>query len=139
MPTILIMDDDPDFLRLLGLWLESEDYRVLSSHDPQQGLDLLDQESVDLVITDLRMPVMDGLTATRRIRDGDGPNADTPIVVLSASARSEDHEAGLEAGADAYLTKPIDFAALAEMMGRAAGGRAALSAAEDSPSQSAAA
>ena len=70
------------------------------------------------------MPVMDGLTATRLIRDGAAPNAETPIVVLSASARSEDHEAGLEAGADAYLNKPIDFAALAELMNRVRGGRA---------------
>jgi CheY-like chemotaxis protein len=69
---------------------------------------------------------MDGLTATRKIREGQGLNADTPIVVLSASARSEDHQAGLDAGADAYLTKPIDFGALAEMMSRVPGGREAV-------------
>jgi CheY-like chemotaxis protein len=75
---------------------------------------------------------MDGLTATRAIRAGAGPNADTPIVVLSASARTEDHEAGLEAGADAYLNKPIDFAALALVMNRVGAGRAAVRALVDS-------
>jgi two-component system, sensor histidine kinase len=69
---------------------------------------------------------MDGLTATRGIRAGGGANAETPIVVLSASARTEDHEAGLEAGADAYLNKPIDFAALAGVMNQVGSGRAGL-------------
>ena len=80
----------------------------------------------DLIIMDVNMPVMDGLTATRAIRAGQGPNHDTPIVVLSASARSEDHAAGLDAGADAYLNKPIDFAALAKVMNRVGGGRTAI-------------
>jgi len=86
------------------------------------------------------MPVMDGLTATRHIRDGGGINAETPIVVLSASARSEDHAAGLEAGADAYLNKPIDFAALARMMAHVGEGREALRAmmGTESPAQAAA-
>jgi len=68
---------------------------------------------------------MDGLTATRLIREG-GANATTPIIVLSASARNEDHEAGLAAGADAYLNKPIDFRSLSALMTQAAGGREAL-------------
>jgi CheY-like chemotaxis protein len=75
---------------------------------------------------DVNMPVMDGLTATRLIREGGGVNNDTPIVVLSASARNEDHEAGLAAGADAYLNKPIDFRSLAGLMVQVPGGRMAL-------------
>jgi CheY-like chemotaxis protein len=77
------------------------------------------------------MPVMDGLSATRLIREGRGVNGDTPIVVLSASARIEDHEAGLAAGADAYLNKPIDFRSLAGLMAQVPGGRAALRQAGD--------
>ncbi len=76
------------------------------------------------------MPVMDGLSATRLIRTR-GPNAETPIAVLSASARNEDHEAGLEAGADAYLNKPIDFASLAQLMQKVRGGRTSVSAAAE--------
>ena len=60
--------------------------------------------------------------ATVALRDVDGPNQDAPVVVLSASARAEDHEAGFAAGADAYLNKPIDFKALAAVLGRAACG-----------------
>ena len=60
------------------------------------------------------------------IRAGDGPNSDTPIIVLSASARNEDHEAGMLAGADAYLNKPIDFRSLANLMAQVPGGRSAL-------------
>jgi CheY-like chemotaxis protein len=85
----------------------------------------------DLIVMDVNMPVMDGLTATRGIRAGGGINAETPIVVLSASARTEDHEAGLEAGADAYLNKPIDFAALAQVMNQVGAGRAGLRALAD--------
>ena len=61
-----------------------------------------------------------------KANDSGLPNSDTPIIVLSASARNEDHEAGMLAGADAYLNKPIDFGALAELMARAAGGRESL-------------
>src|SRR5690606_23358451 len=96
-------------------------------------------QAFDLIVMDVNMPVMDGLTATRRIRADGGPNCDTPIVVLSASARSEDHEAGLEAGADAYLNKPIDFTALAQVMNRVGGGREAVRALADSGQTAAAA
>jgi CheY-like chemotaxis protein len=72
------------------------------------------------------MPVMDGLTATSLLRESEGPNQETPVVVLSASARTEDHEAGLAAGADAYLNKPIDFKAFAELLNRLPGGREGL-------------
>ena len=83
-------------------------------------------DTFDLIIMDVNMPVMDGLTATRKLRAQPGPNRDAPVVVLSASARHEDHEAGLAAGADAYLNKPIDFAALADLMNRVEGGREAI-------------
>jgi signal transduction histidine kinase/ActR/RegA family two-component response regulator len=136
---VLVVEDHPVNRMILEAWMSTASHAAVTAENGQLAVEAASEQPFDLIIMDVNMPVMDGLTATRRIRDGDGPNADTPIVVLSASARSEDHEAGLEAGADAYLTKPIDFAALAEMMGRAAGGRAALSAAEDSPSQSAAA
>ncbi|GAA0201022.1 hypothetical protein GCM10010203_60780 [Actinomadura yumaensis] len=136
---VLVVEDHPVNRMILEAWMSTASHAAVTAENGQLAVEAASEQPFDLIIMDVNMPVMDGLTATRRIRDGDGPNADTPIVVLSASARSEDHEAGLEAGADAYLTKPIDFAALAGMMGRAAGGRAALSAAEDSPSQSAAA
>ncbi len=87
-------------------------------------------QAFDLIIMDVNMPVMDGLSATRLIRQ-DGANAETPIAVLSASARREDHRAGLDAGADAYLNKPIDFAALAVLMNQVGGGRVAVRALQE--------
>lgn len=72
------------------------------------------------------MPVMDGLTATRELRAIAGPNQQVPVVVLSASARPEDHARGFAAGADAYVDKPVDFGALARVMGLAPSGRDAL-------------
>ena len=97
-----------------------------TAENGQIAVEAAGEQRFDLIIMDVNMPVMDGLTATRLIRAGDGPNSDTPIIVLSASARNEDHEAGMLAGADAYLNKPIDFGALAELMARAAGGRESL-------------
>ena len=88
------------------------------------ALSMAAEQAFDLILMDVNMPVMDGLTATRQLRDAPGPNQEAPVVVLSASARAEDHEAGYAAGADAYLNKPIDFKALASVLSRAAyGGR----------------
>jgi CheY-like chemotaxis protein len=72
---------------------------------------------------DINLPVMDGLTATRAIRQSSGPNCDAPIVIVSASARSEDHSAGRQAGADAHVNKPIDLNQMAQLVERAGGGR----------------
>ena len=106
--------------------MSSAGHTSSTAENGQIALDMSAGQRFDLIVMDVNMPVMDGLTATRGIRAGAGANAETPIVVLSASARTEDHEAGLEAGADAYLNKPIDFAALAQVMNHVGSGRAAL-------------
>ncbi|GEM_PF-4698810 len=82
-------------------------------------------QGFDLIIMDVNMPVMDGLLATGHIRENAGPNRETAIVILSASARGEDHQRGLDAGGDAYLDKPVDFGALMEVLVLAGGGRRA--------------
>ncbi|MDD2749945.1 MAG: sigma-54 dependent transcriptional regulator [Acidithiobacillus sp.] len=104
MPTILIIDDDPDFLRLLGLWLESEDYRVLSSNNPLQGLELLDQENVDLLITDLRMPIMDGMAVLEAAQARD---PDLPVILLTAHGTIPNAVEAMRAQAFGYLSKPF--------------------------------
>jgi len=86
-------------------------------------------QAFDVIVTDINMPVMDGLTATREIRGQPGPNQEAPVIILSASAQPRDHIAGYEAGADAYFDKPIDLDELAIMVERAAGGREILRAA----------
>lgn len=124
--SVLIVEDHPVNRMILEAWMSSAGHVSATAENGQVALETCDEQPFDLIIMDVNMPVMDGLTATRHIRDGAGVNAETPIVVLSASARSEDHAAGLEAGADAYLNKPIDFAALAQMMTHVGEGREAL-------------
>lgn len=120
---VLVVEDHPVNRMILEAWMGSADHITTTAENGQIAVEAAAGQKFDLIIMDVNMPVMDGLTATRRIRDGGGVNAVTPIVVLSASARSEDHQAGLDAGADAYLNKPIDFNALAALMGRVGGGR----------------
>ena len=123
---VLVVEDHPVNRMILEAWMSSASHVTSTAENGQMAVEIAKDQPFDLIIMDVNMPVMDGLTATRLIRDGGGQNAGTPIVVLSASARNEDHEAGLEAGADAYLNKPIDFSALAALMGRVGGGREAV-------------
>jgi signal transduction histidine kinase/CheY-like chemotaxis protein len=121
---VLIVEDHPVNRMILEAWMSSAGHTAATAENGQIAIEAAGEQRFDLIIMDVNMPVMDGLTATRAIRAGDSPNCDTPIVVLSASARTEDHQAGLDAGADAYLNKPIDFAALAMVMNRVNAGRA---------------
>ncbi|MEN5363734.1 response regulator [Brevundimonas intermedia] len=123
---VLVVEDHPVNRMILEAWMSSASHVTSTAENGQMAVEIAKDQPFDLIIMDVNMPVMDGLTATRLIRDGGGQNAGTPIVVLSASARTEDHEAGLEAGADAYLNKPIDFSALAALIGRVGGGREAV-------------
>jgi len=122
---VLVVEDHPVNRMILEAWMGSTGRRTTTAENGQEAVDIAQHQAFDLIIMDVNMPVMDGLTATRLIRAG-GANAETPIVVLSASARNEDHEAGMAAGADAYLNKPIDFRSLAGLMTQAKGGRPAL-------------
>lgn len=128
---VLVVEDHPVNRMILEAWLGSSGHSTASAENGQIAVDMSAQQQFDLIIMDVNMPVMDGLSATRLIR-ARGLNAETPIAVLSASARHEDHEAGMQAGADAYLNKPIDFAELAQLMQNVQGGRASVSAGANS-------
>ena len=136
---VLVVEDHPVNRMILEAWMGSAGHRTSTAENGQLAVDLAKSQRFDLIIMDVNMPVMDGLTATRLIREGGGVNVDTPVVVLSASARNEDHEAGLAAGADAYLNKPIDFRGLARLMALVPGGRAALHASDEASEEPAAA
>ena len=129
---VLVVEDHPVNRMILEAWMSSAGHTSSTAENGEIAVEMAGGQRFDLIVMDVNMPVMDGLTATREIRAGGGVNAETPIVVLSASARTEDHEAGLEAGADAYLNKPIDFAALAMVMNQVGSGREALRALVDS-------
>ncbi|HEY6031801.1 MAG TPA: response regulator [Gaiellaceae bacterium] len=103
---ILVADDDEDILALVSLRLRRLGYRVAEARDGEAALAEVARERPALVILDLMMPRVDGYGVIRRLR-ADPETASLPVVVLSARARSADAAAGLEAGADAYLSKPF--------------------------------
>jgi len=123
---VLVVEDHPVNRMIVEAWLASAGHVAVAAENGQIGLEVAKAQPFDLILMDVNMPVMDGLTATQLLRETEGPNQHTPVVVLSASARSEDHEAGLAAGADAYLNKPIDFKVFAAMLNRLHEGRGAL-------------
>ncbi len=135
---VLVVEDHPVNRMILEAWLGSAGHASISAENGKIAVEMAEHQAFDLIIMDVNMPVMDGLTATRAVRAGQCLNSETPIVVLSASARSEDHAAGLDAGADAYLNKPIDFAALASLMNLVSGGRAGVRSSMDTPQSAAA-
>jgi signal transduction histidine kinase/CheY-like chemotaxis protein len=113
---VLVVEDHPVNRMIIEAWLASAGHVATAAENGEKAIELCGLERYDLILMDVNMPVMDGLTATRKLRAADGPNCETAVVVLSASARAEDHDAGIAAGADAYLDKPIDFKRLALLM-----------------------
>ena len=101
--TILVVDDEPEIVRLVRAYLEEAGYRVVTGADGQEALYVARREKPDLVVLDVLMPQMDGLEFTRRIRR----ERDVPIIMLTARAEETDRIVGLELGADDYITKPF--------------------------------
>jgi len=101
--TILVVDDEPEIVRLVRSYLEKDGYRVVTAHNGEEALYAARHEKPDLVILDILMPRMDGLEFTRRIRR----EQDVPIIMLTARAEETDRIVGLEMGADDYVTKPF--------------------------------
>jgi two-component system response regulator MprA len=104
--TILVVDDDRAIRESLDRALEIEGYRVVMASDGAQALDLVASEQPDLVVLDLMMPNVDGLTVCRRLR---ARRDRTPILMLTARTETSDRVSGLDAGADDYLPKPFDL------------------------------
>ena len=101
--TILVVDDEPQIVRLVRAYLEEAGFRVVIASDGQQALYVARHEMPDLVVLDILMPHVDGLEFTRRIRR----ERNVPIVMLTARAEETDRIVGLELGADDYVTKPF--------------------------------
>lgn len=102
---ILLVDDDLDTLRLVGLMLQRQGYEVRAASNGPQALSMAQVEQPELILLDIMMPEMDGYEVARRLR-GDPATADIPIIMFTAKAQVDDKVAGFEAGADDYLTKP---------------------------------
>src|SRR5512146_1371917 len=102
---ILIVDDDLDTLRLVGLMLQRQGYQISAATNGQQGLDKAFDEDPDLILLDVMMPDMDGYEVTRRLRQHPS-TMETPILMFTAKTQLDDKVIGFEVGADDYLTKP---------------------------------
>jgi len=100
---ILLIDDDVQLCAMLAELLRTESYDVQIANDGKTGLNLQKTARPDLVILDVMMPAMDGMTVLRRLRD----NSSVPVLMLTARGEDSDRIAGLELGADDYLAKPF--------------------------------
>ena len=103
MYNILICDDQPDIVNALKIYLSPEGYRLFTAFNGLEALEVVRQEQIQLVLLDVMMPKMDGITATAKIRE----ISDAPIILLTAKSETEDKVLGLNVGADDYVTKPF--------------------------------
>ena len=108
MSKILIVEDNEMNRDMLSRRLERKGYDVVMAEDGKKGVDMSKSDNPDLILMDLSLPVMDGWEATSTIK-ADEETKSIPIIVLTAHAMAGDREKALDAGADEYDTKPIDF------------------------------
>lgn len=104
MYKILICDDEQDIRSALRIYLTGEGYEVVETENGQQALDILERESIQLVLMDIMMPGMDGMTATGKLRE----QSNVPVILLTAKSEDADKILGLTVGADDYITKPFN-------------------------------
>lgn len=102
--TVLVCDDDTAIVNALEVYLKNENYNVLKAYKGNEVLDIIKTQQVHLIIMDIMMPGMDGLTATIKIRE----DRNIPIIILSAKSEDTDKITGLNFGADDYVTKPFN-------------------------------
>ena len=112
---ILVVDDEPSFCTVLSEILRSFGYFVRQAYDADHAIELLKVDLPDLILTDVMMPGMDGLTFIRQIR-ADPKRSSIPTIVISAKSQAEDIAATKRAGADAYLIKPFSARELRDVV-----------------------
>lgn len=115
---VLFIEDDPMNRRVVGDMLDVAGATMVEAENAELGLQLIEEQDFAVVLVDLRMPGMDGITAIRHIRARDDAKAQAPIIVVTADTAIDLRERCLEAGADEVLFKPVAMDALFEAMGR---------------------
>ena len=103
MQSILVCDDDKQIVEAIDIYLTGEGFTVIKAYDGYEALDLLENNQVDLMIVDVMMPRMDGITMTVKLRE----KYDFPVIILSAKTEEVDKIMGLNIGADDYISKPF--------------------------------
>ena len=104
MKNILIVDDERDIVNALKIYLSDPDYKLYEAFNGKQALDIVEKEDIHLILMDIMMPVMDGITALNKIRE----KSFVPIILLTAKSEDADKVLGLTVGADDYITKPFN-------------------------------
>jgi CheY-like chemotaxis protein len=114
-PSILLVDDDPGILKAISWILADEGYQVASTSDSHQALETLEQKGYRLLITDLTMPFIDGITLLRKAKD---LNPGTRVIVMTANQEPKSRAEALALRADGYLLKPFDIMDLKNQVSR---------------------
>ena len=104
MYNVLVCDDEKDIVSALRIYLESEGYNVFPACNGQEAIDVIKENDIHLVLMDIMMPVMDGISAMVKIRD----ISNVPVILLTAKSEDTDKILGLTVGADDYITKPFN-------------------------------
>lgn len=104
MYNILICDDEKDIVEALKIYLTNPDYHLFEAYNGEEAFEIVKRENIHLILLDIMMPVMDGVTALARIRE----SYNMPIILLTAKSEDNDKILGLNVGADDYITKPFN-------------------------------
>ena len=105
MANILICDDERDIVAALKIYLSGEGYTLFEAYTGREALDIVRQHDIHLILMDIMMPELDGISATARLRE---ENSNVPIILLTAKSEDTDKVLGLNVGADDYITKPFN-------------------------------
>ena len=115
--TVLLVEDTEDNRQMMGRLLEMSGFTVVEATNGREAVEIASREHPRIILMDLSLPFIDGLAATRQIRSLPGLS-EVPIVAVSAHDSADFHNEALAAGCDAYITKPIDYSELEEVMRR---------------------
>ena len=114
--TILVVEDNTDSRFMLRRLLEMSGYRIVEARSGREAVEIAGRECPDVILMDLSLPDIDGLSATKLIRELEGM-CDTPVIALTGYDDRRHHRAALDAGCSEYITKPVDFDLLEEVVG----------------------
>ena len=121
MFNILVVEDDKNLRKLITTYLQRNKYNTYEATNGEEALNVLDQSYIDLIVSDIMMPKMDGHQAAKAIRAmyADRPDAEEiPIIALSANAFSEDVQASLDAGMNGHVSKPLNMEEVTKVIER---------------------
>ena len=104
MPNILICDDEADIVNALKIYLSDPDWTLFTAYTGREALDVMSRQEIHLVLLDIMMPELDGISAMQKIRE----TSNVPVILLTAKSEDPDKILGLTAGADDYITKPFN-------------------------------